>query len=192
MIKRNIYILFGFLLLLSSCITDFEETTNYPYKVGDIYSENGVMGIVYKISEGGLHGMILSFNEIACEWGDTLLTDANDSISGMENMKKIQTQDDWRDKFPAFVWCDDKNKIGVSGWYLPSKLEMEDILEERAILNKVFESIGTEVMFGKMYWTSTEYGKYEAYHGNFLNGEIEYYALKINKIAIFARAVKSF
>jgi len=71
--KRIIIIVSYCILLLSatSCINDIERITNYPYKVGDFYSEGGVMGIVYKVSDGGVHGMIISLNEAECAWGDT-------------------------------------------------------------------------------------------------------------------------
>ncbi len=190
--KKNIILLLFISLFCVSCIKDFEETTAYPYKVGDVFSEGGVMGLVVKISDDGLHGMIVSLNEFECAWGDTLKMNTNDTINGLINMVKIKTSVDWQTKFPAFYWCDCKNGEGVSGWYLPAKNEMEEIMSQRMELNKVLEEIGSQTMFGKMYWTSTEYGKYEAYHANFIRGEMENYAMKNNKKTLFVRAIKEF
>ncbi len=175
-----------------SCIKDIEKTTEYPYKIGDIYSENGTIGIVYKVTEGGLHGMIVSINEFEGEWGDTIIVNAFDTINGLKNMEIIKRQIDWEKKYPAFYWCDSKNKDGISGWYLPAKNELTEILMQRREINEVLVTIGAMSMYGKNYWSSTEYGLYEAYHGDFISGEMKFYAMKINKKSIYARAVKNF
>jgi hypothetical protein len=181
-----------FLTVSVSCITDFENITNYPYKVGDVFSEGGVMGIVYKISDDGLHGMIVSLNEIACEWGDTVLINAKDTTNGLLNMQKIKSLPDWKTKYPSFYWCDSKNGDGISGWYLPSKNELEEVMAQRVEINQTLTNIGGLTMFGKNYWTSTEYSQFEAYHANFIMGVMKNYALKINKKSLFVRAIKAF
>jgi hypothetical protein len=108
--------------------------TTAPYAVGDIYYENGVKGVVYKISDGeGKHGMIVSLDEGQCGWtaidysdysgfsGCTSLTD------GAENMETIRRISGWESLYPSFRWCDSFNTGGVSGWYLPAIGELRDL-----------------------------------------------------------------
>ena len=178
-------------ILYSSCIKDFQPVTINPYEVGDYYSEAGVMGIVYKVSDDGAHGMIVSLSEVALPWGDTLYYKINDTVNGVLNMNKVKEIPDWQKKFPAFYWCDNKNRNGISGWYLPAKNEYEEILKQRIILNKTLLSIGAKSFSGKNYWTSTEYSNFEAYHADFIIGEIQYYAVKTNNM-VYVRAIKAF
>jgi hypothetical protein len=52
-------------------IFPFEETFMYSkdtYQVGDYYSKNGVSGIVYKVTEDGKHGMLISLEETSADW----------------------------------------------------------------------------------------------------------------------------
>lgn len=179
-------------LLFSSCIKDFQNVTIYPYKVGDFYSEEGVMGIVFQVSDDGAHGNILSLNEMQCAWGDTLLMKTRDTLNGINNMKIIKQSKGWETTFPSFYWCESKNGDGISGWYLPAKNELKTILVNRIAINETLISIGAESLYGKNYWASTEYSQYEAYHADFITGEICYYAVKLSDKALYVRAVKEF
>lgn len=190
--KTKIVLLIFIIFCCTSCIKDFEEVTTYPYKVGDVFSIDGVMGVVYKVTDDGLHGMIVSLNEFECAWGDTLLMNTSDTVNGLNNMDSIKLTTDWQQKFPAFYWCDNKNRDGISGWYLPAKNEMEEIMSLSDSINKVLIRIGALSMEGKIYWTSTEYSQYEAYHANFIMGIMENYALKNNKKTLYVRAIKYF
>ena len=192
--KRIIIIVSYCILLLSatSCINDIERITNYPYKVGDFYSEGGVMGIVYKVSDGGVHGMIISLNEAECAWGDTILTQANDTMDAVKNMNIIKQMDHWQQRFPAFYWCDRKNTNGITGWCLPSKHDWEEILENRFLIDETLIDIGAQSILGKTYWSSTEYSTHEAYHVDFILAEMQYYALKLNQKSIYVRAISPF
>ncbi|NLE62748.1 MAG: DUF1566 domain-containing protein [Bacteroidales bacterium] len=191
--KKNIFIIYAVLsFIFTSCINDFQEITVYPYKIGDFYSEGGAMGIVYKVSDDGANGMIVSLSEAECAWGDTILTLANDTLDAINNINKIKQIDQWKQKFPAFYWCDNKNKDGVSGWCLPSKHDWEEILENRFIIDETLVDIGAQSILGKTYWSSTEYSKYEAYHVDFILAEMQFYAVKLNRKKVFVRAVRAF
>ncbi|HOF15868.1 MAG TPA: DUF1566 domain-containing protein [Bacteroidales bacterium] len=190
--KKNRLIYGLIAILFTSCIQDIEKLTEYPYKIGDVYSENGTVGIVYKVSDDGAHGMIVSLNEFEGAWGDTIVVNTKDSVNGVKNMEVIRKKADWQKKYPAFYWCDNKNKDGITGWYMPAKNELEEILKQRGKINEVLATIGAISMFGKNYWSSTEYGKYEAYHADFIGGDMKYYAMKINPKKVYVRAVKRF
>jgi hypothetical protein len=101
------------------------------YVVGNFYNENGIKGIVYKITDKeSLHGMIISLDETNCGWAadletEQVKTDAINMENGMKNMEKIKAIG--IDKYPAFKWCDDQNKDGVTDWYFPASYELDDI-----------------------------------------------------------------
>jgi len=176
----------------TSCIKDFQNVTIYPYEIGDFYSEEGVMGVVFQASDDGAHGKILSLNEFQCAWGDTLLMQTNDTLNGNENMKIIKQINQWKEKFPAFFWCDSKNIDGINGWYMPAKNELQEIIVNREKINETLESIGAESLFGKNYWSSTEYSQFEVYHADFIIGEMSFYAVKLSVNSLYVRAVKEF
>lgn len=102
--------------------------TQAPYKIGDFYNENGVVGMVYKITDSGMHGMITSLKNTSTVWAVSgTLTNALDQNDGMNNMNIIKQLTDWESRYPAFKWCDDLNRNGVSGWYLPSINELKEL-----------------------------------------------------------------
>lgn len=45
----------------------------------------------------------------------------------MNNTDVIKQLTDWESRYPAFKWCDDLNRNGVSGWYLPSINELKEL-----------------------------------------------------------------
>lgn len=120
---------------------DSSTSISIIYYIGDNYSRNGKEGIVFYITDNGLHGKIVSEDETECAWStEYVTTDANDENDGMANMKKIQAISGWHEKYPAFAWCADKG----DGWYLPALNELKALYE-----SKVIEP--------SWYWSSTEY-----------------------------------
>jgi len=102
------------------------------YKILDYYNENGVQGIVVKVTEGGLHGLVLSTKTFGGAWGkNKKLKNATEAFSeddGMKNMEAIVNfinsgKAVWED-FPVFQWA--KN-LGT-GWYIPASDELQEIL----------------------------------------------------------------
>ncbi len=95
------------------------------YKVGDYYSRDGVEGIICSVTEDGLHGTIVSLDEIYLMWSgfrkpNLRVVGANDNADGRINMEIVAAYIaannlKWED-FPAFKWCRDKG----DGWYLPA------------------------------------------------------------------------
>jgi hypothetical protein len=102
--------------------------TSPPYATGDVYHENGVTGVVYKVSGDGMHGMMLSLHEAQRAWSvSTEYAGCYSESNGAENMDIIKQTADWQTSFPAFKWCDDLNTDGGGGWYLPAINEMLDL-----------------------------------------------------------------
>ncbi len=120
---------------------EIQEVSNgegYPYppvsrayKVGEIFNEGGVKGIVIHTTDNGRHGLLLSMTESSTpiQWGSLISngdkvvifkTDARDKSDGWNNMKTIEgiidnTDVTWNN-FPAFQFCREQGP----GWYLPS------------------------------------------------------------------------
>lgn len=116
---------------------------NYHYSVGERYSLNGKEGIVFCITDNGLHGKIVSEDETECAWStEQVYTGARDEDDGMANMKKIKSISGWRKKYPAFAWCADKG----DGWYLPALNELKTLYE-----SEYGNLIGSDYR-----WSSTE------------------------------------
>jgi len=95
------------------------------YNAGDIYSRDGVTGLVVITTDNGTHGVIMSLDESCMEWcslprRELKSTGAADQRDGIENMRIMESFIasnglSWSD-FPAFEWCRAKG----DGWYLPS------------------------------------------------------------------------
>ncbi len=127
------------------------------YKVGDYYDDGKKQGVVFEVSADGKHGKIVSIKESAkLKWSSDpdeqkRLIGSDNEHSGAYNMAKVRQIADWRIKYPAFAWCDD---LGA-GWYLPAKLELFKIWQNKDIIEKTLLSKnGGDLSAG--YWSSTE------------------------------------
>jgi len=102
--------------------------TSAPYSIGDIYFENGAAGIVYKVTNDGKHGMIVSLTDTVCNWAKRYQeTGCTDLSNGVNNMNAIKQIENWQSLYPPFKWCDEWNVGGVTGWYFPAIGEMRDL-----------------------------------------------------------------
>ena len=100
--------------------------------VGQIYDDNGVLGLVISLDDSGVHGLMLSLTESSdprfLAWttlrNPSPETGATDKIDGAKNMEAVERYIaenglSW-DDFPAFKWCRDLGE----GWYLPAMDEL--------------------------------------------------------------------
>ena len=95
------------------------------YRPGDYYEVDGVVGVVCAVTEDGLHGLVLSLDELFLPWCllhkerlQTVGADSrDDGRKNMEAVARVIERDGlaWSD-FPAFEWCHRKGE----GWYLPA------------------------------------------------------------------------
>lgn len=95
------------------------------YQVGDYYERDGVRGVVCTVTDDGLHGLILSLDEISLHWDvarkaqarEVGATDKSDGLKNMETVARyIEDNHLTWNEFPAFKWCRNQGE----GWYLPS------------------------------------------------------------------------
>ncbi len=107
------------------------------YKVGDVYRENGLLGVVVNVTGDGHHGLIMHpeplgkiKEQVWCVKSlrkKGAFVGATDKNDGMANMKAVENYItanhlDWS-HFPAFLKC---RELG-DGWYLPAEKEVEMI-----------------------------------------------------------------
>lgn len=124
------------MLLMAIVVLMTALQVSAQYKVGDVYNENGVKGMVCYVDESGQHGLIMSFNAAqknAAHWAkDKDFAEANspkcfDEDDGLNNMKKLEEFISkkglsWSD-FPLFEWA---RSLG-EGWYIPAKNELQKL-----------------------------------------------------------------
>ena len=127
------------------------------YKVGDYYNNGKKQGVVFKVSEDGRHGKIVSLtqSEYIFPWTSDIderkrLIGADDKYHGAKNMAKVEQIPNWQSKYPAFAWC---ASLG-EGWYLPALEELLAIYRSKEKLNAALANNGAEI--AKWYWSSTE------------------------------------
>lgn len=102
------------------------------YAVGDLFSEDGVEGIVVRVDPSGRHGLVMSITGAWLAYGTgvglfPLERLSGDRTDGWLNQCRVAEQVaraglSW-DAFPAFAWC-----AGLGpGWYLPSIDELASL-----------------------------------------------------------------
>lgn len=107
-------------------------------ELGRVYDDNGVKGIVVRIDDDGMHGLMLSLTESDGYLPWTTLrepypaVEASSKSDGRENVAAVERYIaenglSWED-FPAFKWCRD---LG-DGWYLPA---VDELLQVGFIYN---------------------------------------------------------
>lgn len=132
---RKILLLLSIILCTISCKPgknpDPEEIKPAPsqpaYKVGDLYESNGIKGLIFKLNEDKVSGLIVSLEQPQTQlpWSsDLVVIGATSRTNGAENMAVIESIADWQSKYPAFVWC---KSLG-DGWYIPSVNELKELL----------------------------------------------------------------
>ena len=158
-------------------------TEEPKYKPGDYYKSGIAEGIVAYVDESGEHGLIISVDEGMTQWSTDyiMLVVQGGEFSredGARNTAYIKQQENWEEIYPAVAWCDSKNALGLSSWYLPAPNELAKAAANIEAINatlaeKGFETIATGVNDG--YWSSEEYGVQGAYAMSFATGDFADY-----------------
>ena len=105
---------------------------NAQYKVGDLYENSGLKGIVVKADALGEHGLIMSLDRFNGEWCTDkkarFETNAFYEDDGQKNMDAIESYIKQNGKswslFPYYEWCRNKGE----GWYAPAYDELTSIV----------------------------------------------------------------
>ena len=137
------------------------ESAPKTYKVGDYYDDGTKQGVVFDVWDGGLHGKIVSLDQVKTKWHTAFLSckvGANSETDGKYNTDMVSSRKDIN-KFRAFEWCVQKG----ADWYLPAIDELKLLLtndEVHGAVNLTLNQkratpLGDHGSF-KKYWSSTE------------------------------------
>ena len=130
------------------------------YKVGD-YVHGGV---VFWVNITGDHGLVVDTADIGelVTWYngvDKVINSRGDGIrAGFMNTSLIvaqQTQDNTNGVFAALL-CANHNRNDYGDWYLPSRLELDILYDNRNKIDSAFLAIGANPFPQVYYWSSTE------------------------------------
>ena len=166
---RSLFALLLFTLCLVGCNKGDDpfaiNNSGKSYKVGELYSVGGVLGIVYKVDKSGKSGMIVSLTEpeSLLSWSTELrTTNATSHSSGADNMATITSSSVWSIKYPAFVWC---KSLG-EGWYLPAidqLKELSEVVNTQKFKKAISTYAATPFTGNARYLSSTEMDQYWVY-----------------------------
>lgn len=102
--------------------------------VGDPYPDSlQPEGIIYKVMDGGLHGMVVSLDEISGKWGkEETVPECYSENDGKENTRKaieqLKERNNFETDYPLFAWIDEKNKKKREDeWYIPAFHELNEL-----------------------------------------------------------------
>ena len=128
------------------------------YAPGDFYSEDGVKGVVFHVTDGGTSGYIMSLDQADLQWSTENAWANCVSVRGdwnTEDMLKLGA-----DKYPAAKWCADHGE----GWYMPSSRELQWMWDAVSNGTHKFDSEFVKLYNDKLddpiledyYWSSNE------------------------------------
>ena len=196
--REFLSLLLAFAMLVTSCSEPIipgtepgDEPTEEPedpskeakYKAGEYYKSGLAEGIIAYVDESGEHGLLISLDEGYTQWSTEyiMLVVQGGEFSrenGARNTAYIKSQENWEDLYPAVVWCDSKNALGLSSWYLPAPMELAKAAQHVKAINETLESMGREPLATGVndgYWSSEEYGVQGAYAMSMASGDFADY-----------------
>ena len=138
---------YTFTVTAGGATAELTVSQSKTYKVGDPFTnaDGDVVGIVYEVTDGGIHGKAFSLtvdnlNErvffAEAGWNqDNYIAQINEearplSLSdGKANCEKMKNEPDWENKFQNLKWVEDLGKEQGVEWYIPSINELKSLLE---------------------------------------------------------------
>ena len=121
-------------------VLDYSVAAGKTYAIGDYWpDEENAEGIVFSISDGGLHGKVISIYEKNAKWGPQI-SEAQAGVAGMREepedgklitkslIEKYKDTDTFATDYPCFEWIySTMNKGEVDGpWYAPVRQEVAE------------------------------------------------------------------
>lgn len=120
------------------------------YAIGDLYPDAiNPEGVVFDVSDGGLHGKIVSLDEVSdMRWSYDITWMSNCSDANDGSLNKMS-----RSRSGLATWCYDHGE----GWYCPARYELTRLSGNIAKVNATLVDNGYAKHEG-FYWSSTQYG----------------------------------
>ena len=135
-----------------------EIEKDIKYYLYDSYPRYGTpVGIIVSTWNDGRNGKAMSIIDLEdTQWStEQIDTGSLDRYDGISNKMKIQSIQNWEEKYPAFKLCSDYGER----WYLPSHAEAYTFLyvNRNAINNNLNRIPGSQqIVLHRSYFTSTE------------------------------------
>lgn len=160
-----------------------EPVVEAKYKAGEYYKTGLAEGIIAYVDESGEHGLLISMDEGYTQWSTDyimLIVQGGEFSreNGERNTKYIKSQENWEELYPAVAWCDNKNALGLSSWYLPAPTELAYAAQNVEAINATLEEMGCDPIatgVNQAYWSSEEFGVQGAYAISFATGDFADY-----------------
>lgn len=157
---KNCRPLFLIILFVGCKSMEVSQTVN----VGDLY-QGGIVAYVLKAGDAGYdsnvqHGIVVPLND-----------------QGDETWDKAQKR------------CENLKLGGFNDWHLPSKSALNQLFENRSVIDSVAKANGgSSFVWGAYYWSSSEYGNGLMWVKLFSNGAWNHYQC----CERYFRAIRSF
>ena len=141
------------------------EPSITEYKIGDLYDKDGVKGLVFRVYEDKLSGLIVSMTEpeVMKAWSSEFIaTGCTERECGELNTSIIYSLPNWQSNYPAFEWCKSLGK----GWYIPSIDELRELLiiaSGNTFAHAIYNNGATPFATDYYYLSSTEMDEWLVY-----------------------------
>jgi hypothetical protein len=179
MTMKKVFALIGVLLVASSSL----KAQSGQIQAGSVIkgADGKPAGIVFQYDEATATGYMVSLVDTVLPWGDLGINieRSNDYINsdvasrdftGLVNTAAIVYQLGQKTKYAA-RWCFELNAGRLSGWYLPSSGELNELLAQRQVVNQALEKAGATRLAPAWHWTSSEGDADLAWNINFSGGD---------------------
>ena len=146
---------------------EFNIQEAHLYKVGDYYNDGSKEGVVFWVTDNGMHGLIVSMEQspYPLQWASSAKLQKRwfnlKSEKGAVNTFIAMSQPEDRAYLEAFRWC---TNLGED-WFLPSWQQLKILLSNddvRKAVNSTLQSRGADRLYDRgekvRYWTSVEFG----------------------------------
>jgi len=150
-------------------------------------------GIVFWVDGSGGGLVVSAVNQsTSAEWGcyGTAITGASGTAIGTGAQNTVDIEADCSTVGTAADICANLTLNGYTDWFLPSKLELLEIYNNRVSINATSANNAGTSLGTAIYWSSTEYTSSRAFYCNF-NGPVTSTKAKIND-PLSVRAVRAF
>ena len=142
---------------VQSCSDDDNEGTTTKLTIGDFHEG----GVIFYLNDTGEHGLVCTISEQS--FGSTWKCDTNIVIqgaqetaigSGAQNTVDILFVCDSSPTIAAAI-CNSLDLNGYTDWFLPSKDELNEIYENKAIVDDTAVANGGALLQNTNYWSSS-------------------------------------
>ncbi len=172
------------------CNTSFDDVNVY---IGNTIGQFAYGGIIFYIDGTGQHGLVCDITSQNGNWGckGTLITGADGTAIGTGAQNTIDIEVGCTTPGTAADFCANLSLNGFSDWFLPSKDELTEMYNNKAILEAISIEKGGNVFAISGTLSSSEWDADFAWYRMFSNG-IEGQVDKENIDPLSFRAVRSF